>query len=110
MDKHIDKHLEEIQLNEFIVMPTVIVVMALYKKYLSKAAQSCANYQSKDKKKCILQYQIKARQMQLSELKKIIGKCSEDKQPEKCKESVKKKSQKIFEHLQKLIEQYKKLG
>lgn len=106
----LESYLEELFLNEFIVMPTILLAAHLYNRHLSTAAKSCAKYKGKDKSKCMITYKIKGRKLQFDKLKQAGNECSKDPKPDKCKEMVLKKAKKTKEDLNKLIEKYKKLN
>lgn len=103
----VDKYLEELYLDEFIILPTIALGTMIYKKHLSKSAQACANYTGKEKERCIIAYKIKGRREQIKQIKKAVPQCKEDKNPIKCKEKALKEAQKVFEKMRDLIEKFK---
>jgi hypothetical protein len=60
-------------------------VMA-YRKFFSKAAQACKN--APDKKVCLVQYKIKARQAQITTMNAGKAKCAKSKNPAACKAKI----------------------
>lgn len=68
-----------------LAVATVIAYTAykVYKNYFSKAAKACGG--ASDKKGCMKQYKNKATQAQISQLRSGISRCSQSKNPAKCK-------------------------
>ena len=60
-------------------------VMA-YRKFFSKAAKACSGAQ--DKKACMAQYKMKAKQAQISTLNAAKSKCAKSKKPDACKAKI----------------------
>jgi hypothetical protein len=105
----LDKYLEKIYLDEFIILPTIALGIIIYKKHLSKAAKACSNYKSTKKEKCMLLYKIKGRREQLNKIKQAVSQCSKDKHPDKCKSKALKETNKVSRTLQSLIYKVKNL-
>ena len=92
----LDSYLQYIQKNkeplqEFIVLPMIIVLVKVYTRHLSKAAKSCIGHTRHSKTICILEYKLRATQNIQTDLKKLMSKCSQSKKPDKCIIQVSKK-------------------
>jgi hypothetical protein len=98
---------EEENLNEFVGI-TAIALIAIYKKYLSKAARFCRQKPPEERPPCITRYQIDGRKAQLQKLKDVARECNKDKKPNDCKKKILKKAQSINKQVQKLIGKYQK--
>lgn len=105
----LDEYLDQIYLNEFVIIPTILLGAMIYNKHLSKAAKVCKQYKSKEKQKCMLLYKLKGRKEQLNKISKNISQCSKDKKADKCKERALKEVNKIKSHIKKLIFKLKTL-
>lgn len=98
---------EEENLNEFVGV-TAIALVAIYKKYLSKAAKFCRQKPPEERPPCLVRYQIDGRKAQLQKLKGMVGQCNKEENPKVCKEKVLKKAHSINNKVQKLINKYQK--
>lgn len=82
-----------------------------YKKYFTKAARRCKDLPSKEKALCMLNAKIEGKKAELANIKGGISKCSKvKKEPKKCVEKLKKKSQKVLKNIQFLQNRLKELG
>lgn len=71
-------------LQEFVILPIIVLLVRSYTRHLSKAAQSCVGHTRTSKTICILEYKLRATQQIQRDLEKLRSKCSKDNNPEKC--------------------------
>ena len=75
-----------------------LLIYAAYKiftRYFSKAARACWGKSGKERALCILSYKVNALKAQERELLSSMSLCSKAKQPEKCREAIRKKISKV---------------
>lgn len=115
MSKLLNDYLNTIQeditnLDEFVITPTIILLHAVYKRYLSKAAKVCRGSESSlERKLCVVTYKMLGRKAQLAKIKQSIGSCDKEKDPKKCRDQILSKSKKISTDMDKLVNQFKKI-
>lgn len=80
-----------------------------YKDYLSKAARACDTMTGRDKSLCMTKYKMEGIRNYIQQLQKSLTKCEEAKYPEKCREKIKERIQKLEEKHKKLNERFKML-
>jgi hypothetical protein len=73
----------------------------VYKNFLSKAAKACSDKEGTEKKMCMKEFEIQGISAQLADMRKGLSACSKSKDPEKCREALNKKMQKVKEKLDK---------
>ena len=68
---------EDQQLNEFVVLPILLLVGKLYKKYVSyqKIALNCTTLSGVERKKCLIKYKIIGLEKTKNETLKFINTC-----------------------------------
>jgi hypothetical protein len=71
----------------------------LYKNFLSKAAQACSEKSGAEKKLCMKDYEIRGLTAQMTDLRKGFTACLKTKNPDKCREALQKKIDKVKEKL-----------
>jgi hypothetical protein len=64
----------------------------VYRNYLSKAGRACAGRSGEDRQRCIGDFKVRAK---IAALKAASTKCSQAKDPEKCKAKLQKKIAKL---------------
>jgi len=114
MSKIVENYLYIIQedisnLDEFIVLPTIALISAIYKRYLSKAAKACRGKSSLQRKLCVVSYKMMGRKTQISKIKQSTKDCSQQKNPKKCQEKMKNQILKYNEDVIKLSNQFKSI-
>jgi len=65
------------ELNEFVVLPVIILASKIYKKYMEhkKIAKHCLGKLGVDRKKCFIKYKINALRKTIIEVKKFKTTC-----------------------------------
>lgn len=116
MDK-VDEYLD--QLNEVVPLVAAGIIFSaanaligattLYKKNFTKAALRCKDLPDREKAICMLRAKTFAKNIQLQALKSNILKCGKTKNPEKCKEKVATKMQKIADDIKFLSKRFQEL-
>lgn len=101
------EHLNEEHLNEFVGI-TILAIIAIYRKYLSKAAKACRSEEPEEKERCMIKYQIEGRKEQLKKIKEISKECKKAQNPNECERKLYKQAQSINQKIEKLIAKYKK--
>jgi len=100
-DEHIEKICNKIHLNEFI---GALVFLAIYlirkaikkkKDFIKKQINNCSHLIGDDKKKCIKLARRRGLEIEINELKKNIGDCRKDKDPNKCKNVITNRIKKL---------------
>jgi hypothetical protein len=66
----------------------LLMAKNIYKTYMSKAGRACAGRSGEDRQRCISKFKAKAK---LEALKKLLARCDQTKNPEKCKAKLSKK-------------------
>jgi hypothetical protein len=100
------------QLNEFVILPMIIISTKLYKKYLNhkEISKYCSKVKKTERKKCFIQYKIKAlikTNNEIMKFKVVCKKWSEN--VPKCLERVDKQSRQIMKDISKLKLKLEKL-
>ena len=71
----LEPYLNKIQtkepLQEFIILPTIVLLIKAYTRHLSKAAKSCIGHSRISKTICILEYRLRATQRIQRDLEKL---------------------------------------
>jgi len=114
VSKLLDNYLYIIQedvtrLDEFIVLPTVALLSAIYKRYLSKAAKACRGKKSFERRLCVVSYKLMGRKSQILKVKQSIGSCSQEKNPDRCVEKMNNQVKKYNGDMTKLSNQFKSI-
>mgnify|MGYP001431390638 CR=1 FL=1 len=78
-----------------LVAVVLIASYKIYKMYLSKAARSCSNFKGNEKQICMLSYQIKAHQKEITVLEQSLSKADTTNDPEKFRNVISQRIQKI---------------
>ncbi|MFW9871508.1 MAG: hypothetical protein ACFFG0_00190 [Candidatus Thorarchaeota archaeon] len=117
MIKVVDSYLDDLQE----VVPIVAAGIAfsaanaligaanLYKKNFTKAARRCNDLPDREKAICMLKVKVLAKNTQLQALKSNLGKCTKAKVPEKCKEKIATKMQKLSDEIKFLSQRFNEL-
>jgi len=74
----------------------------VYKRFMSKAAKSCAGQSGSAKTMCMKKYQHSAIGAQVKDLTSAMSACAKSKSPEKCKVPIQKKISKLQVKMQKM--------
>ncbi len=114
----IDKYLEHLHeddehLNEFVILPIIIIAHKIYKKHLEhkKIAMNCIGVLGVDRKKCFIKYKIDALTKAITELKSFTGSCKKNpKTASKCIAKINKELSKMKREIQTLKTKLAKLG
>lgn len=69
------------------------IAYKVYQNYLSKAAQSCKD--NPNKAECIENFKKKAKLIQIQQLQKGLAQCAKSKDPDKCRQSIVNKINKL---------------
>jgi len=117
MNKIIDNYLD--QLNEIVPLVAAGIIFSaanaligatnLYKKNFTKAALRCKDLPEREKALCMLRAKTSAKNIQLQALKSNLLKCSKTKNPDKCKEKIATKMQKIVNDIKFLSKRFQEL-
>ena len=89
-------------LNEFIVLPTLAISYKAYQRFLSKAAKACNDKKFGAKTLCMVKYRLKAISILKPQLQKSLGQCSTTKDPDKCKQKIKGRIERLEKTEEKL--------
>jgi len=108
LESYLD-HIQEDSLNEFIIIPAIILAAAVYRQYYSKAAKACSDMSWEEKQKCMLQYEVEALQRANKELTSGKKQCQDHKDPPKCILHLDKKRKKYEEKIKKNKTKLKKI-
>ena len=100
-------YLNEESVNE-LILPTAVILFAIYKRYLSKAAKACKGKSPYERKSCTIKYQIDGKKEQLKKLKQLSGQCKSAQNPNMCNKKLLEKAKRINKEIQKLLVKYKK--
>ena len=111
--KYVDeylKHLSDDNLNEFVVLPAVLMIYKLYMRYFSSYAKNCIGKKGKERSACIYEQKIKAIDKTIDELERYKETCKKySTNPDKCIKQVndmiskyKKKKKKAQQQIDKL--------
>jgi len=112
---NLDKQLERIQTNEVALMIGISAASLLmtayktYKDYLTKAARQCSGLPPKEKAICMVRAKMYSKNVQLQTIKGAMGKCSKDKNPEKCKLKLGTKIKELAKEVRATAERLKEL-
>jgi hypothetical protein len=80
----------------------IYVSVKVYKRFMSKAAKSCAGQSGSAKTMCMKKYQHGAIVAQVKDLGSAMNACAKSKSPEKCKVPIQKKISKLQVKMQKM--------
>ncbi|GIU69104.1 MAG: hypothetical protein KatS3mg002_0340 [Candidatus Woesearchaeota archaeon] len=79
-----------------VIVATILYISyKIYNNYFSKAAKACAGKKGIDKKECMIDYKLNSLRAQQTVLRKGLAVCSSTTDPNKCKNSIMKRLQKI---------------
>lgn len=95
-------YLQEDDLYEFIVLPTLALAYKTYQRFWSNAAKNCNDKSFTKKSLCMVRYRIKALNMIKPELQKGLNQCSKSDNQKKCEEKIRKRIEKVNKRSEKL--------
>lgn len=79
-----------------VIVATILYISyKIYNNYFSKAAKACAHKKGLEKKECMIDYKLNSLKAQQNVLRKGLTVCSSTTDPNKCKNSIMKRLQKI---------------
>lgn len=117
MNQIIDNYLD--QLNEVVSLMAVGIAFSaanaivgatnVYKKNFTKAARRCKDLPDREKAVCMLRAKMLSKNIQLQALKSNMAKCEKTKNPNKCKEKMAIKMQKISNDIKFLAKRFQEL-
>jgi hypothetical protein len=113
----INKYLSYLQedkedLNEFVVLPVLLLSMQIYKKYTEhkKIVRYCMSETSTDgRKKCVIKYKINALNRTIIEINKLKSKCELSTNIKKCVNKIDKEIERLTREMSKLKTKLAKL-
>lgn len=92
---------ESESLNE-VVIPLILLGIATYKRYMSRAAKECKNLKFGEKTRCMQKYESEAVRAEISTLKSNLNKCEKEKKPSLCRAKVDKRLISLEDKLKKI--------